>query len=320
MGLSAINVLSRFTTPLRVTGLSLCLVALGGCVTSAWVEIPAKPGTGARYDPNTNNVVEVMSAAVSAVMRRSADLPAELTLVLPDGATVQTYARVASVDERLTPWAKPLPQPTLQPQARNSAQPQARSESEPMAGLGGPRVFVFASASDTEAMADVPETDYEAARPLVPEAPRPVGANEPMRLDGPIAPPAGVDADDSTDDATMEEADAEPRSGEAMNDDAGHDALPPESSSATETSGDVAVGASSSNQAVQRPWPPKGPMLRVQSVRVRPQRAEVDIQRPGLGGVRQLVTVYLAYRLPGGWHTTKMHAWRAGADMIADQP
>ena len=54
--------------------------------------------------------------------------------------------------------------------------------------------------------------------------------------------------------------------------------------------------------------------IRVQSVRIRPQAAEVDLVVPGLGGAPQLVTAYLDWRPVDGWVVSRTRPWRVPVD------
>ena len=61
-----------------------------------------------------------------------------------------------------------------------------------------------------------------------------------------------------------------------------------------------------------------GPTLELRQIRIRADRAEVDIIRPAdpsnYQGPGQLVTVYLKRDPLGGWHAKRLHAWRASVE------
>lgn len=61
---------------------------------------------------------------------------------------------------------------------------------------------------------------------------------------------------------------------------------------------------------------PIPPVVEVKQVRVRGEKAEVDVVRPSSGGAGEgppmLVTAKLTYDLIGGWNVRTLRLWRAG--------
>lgn len=300
-----------------------------GCATAAWVEIPPRPQSGARWDPNIPNVRAVVSEAVHAVMNRSENLPGRLTLVLPEGSNAQTYAAVAAVDPRLDPWIVA---------GASDPSPAGSAWTGPAAGS-----LTLASRSDGPALAwalavalaqsETAEPAYAVAEPVGTEPAQPVQPGSPAA--GDESSPARPEGQTTVDETVLESAMSvtEPEQDPAVQDESvaggSADATDPvRPSSQPPTPGPAeepenadaqpeARGPVGSPQAGFRaPPPPAGPVLEVRAIRIRPDRAEVDIIRPGLGGRDQLVTVFLRYRLPAGWYTTRLLAWRASPESI----
>ena len=58
--------------------------------------------------------------------------------------------------------------------------------------------------------------------------------------------------------------------------------------------------------------------LTVKQVRIRGWDAEVDLLRPGPGGVRQLATVYVEYAPLGDWAAKRVRTWRGPASTLTE--
>ncbi len=60
--------------------------------------------------------------------------------------------------------------------------------------------------------------------------------------------------------------------------------------------------------------------MTISEIRVRGNRAQVDIVAPGPGGLDQLTTVHLGWTAMSGWTADRMRTWRAGAHTVTLPP